>query len=205
MSRLADPENRIHLREVRVADIPTLFEWSCSPAGRTWRYRNGTPGFDQFVNELNFSVLTQLVGVRQSNGEPVCLVTAYDQSPARHAKIALLCSPSWRLSGLPMEALATFLTWLFEEYSLRKVFFEVFSGAIGPMRSALGAFCKVEGILEGFDVGANERLEDLHIFSLMKDAWMLDSTQQKVMSVLHSALTISNPAIVRKAQPAATL
>lgn len=121
------------LRPLNDADVEVLYYSSLDPkSAHTWRFRGATASPEQFRAALfGNGVLAQfMVTPREQRGYGVGLVAAYapDHS-AGHCSVAVQRadnhSPEPSTGKLMLEGTLTFLSYLFDHFNFRKIYFEI--------------------------------------------------------------------------------
>lgn len=146
------------LTAVQPGDTDFLYWLSCHPETCfRWRYRGVPPAYDRFVADLWSRVLVQFVVRRAEDGEPVGHVVAYAaDSTMRHAYVGAVFAPDHTGTGLPAQAVRTFVGYLFHTFPLHKLYLEVPGYNWPQLESGAGRLFDVEGVLSGHDYYAGK-------------------------------------------------
>ena len=146
------------LTPVQPGDSDFLYWLSCHPETCfRWRYRGAPPSYDRFVADLWSRVLVQFVVRRSEDGEPVGHVVAYAaDSTMRHAYVGAVFAPAHTGTGLPAQAVRTFVDYLFHTFPLHKLYLEVPGYNWAQLASGAGRLFDVEGVLLGHDYYAGQ-------------------------------------------------
>lgn len=141
------------LTPVQPGDTEFLYWLSCHPETCfRWRYRGAPPAYDRFVADLWSRVMVQFVVRRAEDGEPVGHVVAYAaDSTMRHAYVGAVFVPAHTGTGLPAQAVRTFVGYLFHTFPLHKLYLEVPGYNWSQLESGTGRLFEVEGVLRGHD------------------------------------------------------
>jgi RimJ/RimL family protein N-acetyltransferase len=122
-----------------------------------WRYRGAPPAYDRFVADLWSRVLVQFTVRRSGDGEPVGHVVGYAaDSTMRHAYVGAVFAPAHTGTGLPAQAVHTFVDYLFHTFPLHKLYLEVPGYNWSQLESGAGRLFTVEGVLLGHDYYAGQ-------------------------------------------------
>jgi RimJ/RimL family protein N-acetyltransferase len=146
------------LTPVQPGDTDFLYWLSCHPETCfRWRYRGAPPAYDRFVADLWSRVLVQFVVRRSEDGEPVGHVVGYAaDSTMRHAYVGAVFAPAHTGTGLPAQAVRTFVDFLFHTFPLHKLYLEVPGYNWPQLESGAGHLFDVEGVLFGHDYYAGQ-------------------------------------------------
>ncbi|MEJ5255945.1 MAG: GNAT family N-acetyltransferase [Acidimicrobiales bacterium] len=135
-----------------------------------YRFRGRTPNPDALRRLLWEEVLAQFM-ITCGGGRRVGLVSAFEPDPRnRTVHLAVLQDPEWAGSGLALEGVAVFLSYLFSQFDLRKVYAECLEGNYTPFASGSGRFFDVEGRLRAHEY-VDGRYEDVYLLAVERSRW----------------------------------
>jgi acyl carrier protein len=135
-----------------------------------YRLRAVTPSPDSFHRLLWEGVTAQFV-VRSGSGDPVGLVSCFGADfRNRHAHIGVLGDPAWRNSGLIVAGAWQFITYLFEQFDLRKLYAEVLASNLVHLLTGVDRLFEVQGKLMDHEF-LDGRYQDLYVLALDRDRW----------------------------------
>jgi RimJ/RimL family protein N-acetyltransferase len=120
------------------------------------------------------NVLTQVVARSPKSGQIGAHLLAYE-AHRLHAKVAIVAKPAWHRTGLPAEAFAFFMDYLFYNWPFRKLYVEMLSPQWQRQRS-LQRFFEVEGWLSEHEFYAG-RYVDLVIAACTRERFDLEATR----------------------------
>jgi RimJ/RimL family protein N-acetyltransferase len=132
-----------------------------------WRFRGGTPSFNQFVQSLEAGVLCQFVVTARDNNTPVGLVVAYNADLRnRFCYVAACLSPHLILSGVGVEAVLLVMRYVFHCWEFRKIYIEAPDLNFDQYRGgeSLGLFTEEGRLRDHTYMGG--RYWDMHILAL---------------------------------------
>jgi RimJ/RimL family protein N-acetyltransferase len=137
------------LRPIHPDDYEFLYQIAIAPEnGFRWRYRGAIPDRAEFVKGLTRGALVQFVVERMATSESVGLVTAYNANMRDGwAYIASICSPRFRSSGAVVDGLVTLSDYVFQNWPLRKLYFEALEFNYEQFGSVAGRLAHEEGRL----------------------------------------------------------
>lgn len=152
----------------RLYDLAT-----CEQNGYRWRFRGTTPSPEAFVHSLWNQVLAQFaVTAHAAPAVPVGLVVANRADfRSQHCYLAAVLEPGAAPTGWGMEVLGLFISYLFESFNLRKIYFESLSFNLSQFASGIGRFFVEEGRLRGHDFYGG-RWWDLHVMAIYREQWI---------------------------------
>lgn len=135
-----------------------------------YRFRGRTPSPDALRRLLWEEVLAQFM-ITCGGGRRVGLVSAFEPDPRnRTVHLAVLQDPEWAGSGLALEGVAVFLSYLFCQFDLRKVYAECLEGNYLPFASGSGRLFDVEGRLRAHEY-VDGRYEDVYLLAVERTKW----------------------------------
>jgi RimJ/RimL family protein N-acetyltransferase len=160
------------LRAVTAADYPYLMELQTAPEQLIrWRYRGRTFSPEQMQQSLWQSVLTQYLVVREDNGEPSGLVVAYNPDHRhQYAWLAMIVPPDNELAGWTFEAMALFISHLFETFGFHKLYLEMIEFNYERVASGAGTLFHVEGCLRDHELHFGRRWHQ-YLLAIYADEW----------------------------------
>ena len=163
------------LRPLTDADVEALYYSSLEPrTADRWRFRGATTSPEQFRGALfGPGTLAQfMVTPKDSRGDGVGLAAAYasDQS-AGHCYVAIQRAdshhPDPQTANLMFEGTIVFLTYLFDHFDFRKVYFEIPGFNLGLVQGWAGTILVEEGRLRDHYFYA-DRYWDQMIYALYR-------------------------------------
>lgn len=157
------------LTPIQDGDLPFLYTLATHPeVSYRWRYRGNPPPPERFAADLWGRVLVQLVARTSAGGEPAGLLVAYDADLAHgHARLGAVFAPEHAGTGLPANASALFVRYLFHTFPLRKLYLEIPGFNWDQLRSGAGRLFTVEGVLRAHDYYAG-RYWDKHLCAIYR-------------------------------------
>jgi RimJ/RimL family protein N-acetyltransferase len=134
-----------------------------------WRYTGFVPTRERFVQELFQGVLTQFVVTTRDTGEMIGLVVAYNPDMIHgYAYLGEVMVPAAVGTGVGVEAFYVFTRYLFQVFSLRKLYLEVPEYNLKSFAGGQGRLLHREGVLRGH-THYGGRYWDRHIFAVYRD------------------------------------
>jgi RimJ/RimL family protein N-acetyltransferase len=168
----------IRLRPIMEADYPQMYASALDPRWSfRWRYRGATPSMQEFVAQVSQGILSQFMVERLSDRRAIGLVSCYNaRTDLGWAYLAFtrVSTPTAAGGAEMMEGGFLFITFLFRNWSFRKLYAEVPGWNWDQFASGAGAFFTVEGVLtdhEYFD----GRFWDQRIVALDRGRWESDA------------------------------
>jgi RimJ/RimL family protein N-acetyltransferase len=166
--------DRVRLVPIEAGALPYLFSLATSPVtGRRWRYRGAMPSYDEFCRDLWHLVLAQFLVVDAGAGGPIGQVLAHSANlRSGHTRLGVLTSlpPEWGSEAVG-EAVGLFVTYLFDTWNLRKLYY---MGPPGDAAVVLGeriaVHLAVEGMLREYEWYGGA-WQDLEVLALYRDRW----------------------------------
>lgn len=157
------------LRPINPDDYATLFHMATDPRTiQRWRFRGGTPSYEDFLRHLWDKVLSQFVVVSKASGEILSLVVAYGADHRNgNAYLAVLKNPE-STNASSLEGVLIFLNYLFSTFPLRKLYLEVPEFNLTQFSAGVGTIMQSEGVLKEHDYFEG-RYWDLHILAIYRD------------------------------------
>lgn len=167
-----DSSRRVRLRPIIPNDYEYLYQLSVSPATNyRWRFRGTTPAPEKFAQDLWAGVVAQFMMVGTATGRPIGQVVAYNAQPENGlAYIGVLCDDDALGSGVALEGLGLFITYLFQHWPFRKLYAELPEFSFASVASGLEKVFVEEGLLKDYVFYA-ERYWDVHIIALSRTSW----------------------------------
>jgi hypothetical protein len=164
------------LRQLGASDVDALYGASLDPRmSHRWRFRGRTPSPADF-QRLVFSseVLCQYMVVEVATGRSVGLVTAYNaELTAGHVYVAVqrlpdeVTGPSSK--GLMIEGTFVFLQYLFDHFTLRKLYLEVPEYNLSLFELGINSLLQVEGRLREHLYWGDRHWDMYHLALYRKD------------------------------------
>jgi RimJ/RimL family protein N-acetyltransferase len=118
--------DRIQLRPIEPNDVPPLYRLALHPEiNHLWRYRGGTPSFDEFAAALFPGVVCQYVVSPVDRRDVIGHALSYN-SDLRNGftYAAVLMDSNTYATGLGTETFLLFINYLFSVWPLRKIYLE---------------------------------------------------------------------------------
>lgn len=165
----------VSLRPIFASDYEFLYDLLLGEEnGYRYRFRGATPSPEQFVQHLWQAVLAQYVVV-DTTGEPVGLVSSYGyDANAAYVRLAVALAPRAAGRGWAMESAVLFIQYLFDLWSLRKIYMDVPEFNFTALSSGVGVYFTVEGQLVGHDYYQG-RYWDEYILAVTREQWSTSS------------------------------
>jgi RimJ/RimL family protein N-acetyltransferase len=162
----------VRLRAITAADYPYLLDLQMAPEQLVrWRYRGRTFSPEQMLQSLWQSVLCQFLIVRHDNAEPSGLVIAYNpEFRHQYAYLAMIVPPDNELAGWTFEAMAIFISHLFESFGFRKLYLEMIEFNYERVASGAGTLFHIEGCLRNHEYHLG-RLWHQYLLAIYADEW----------------------------------
>lgn len=159
---------------VRPGDVDEVYELSVEGANwLRWIFRGGNVSPADVASRIfQPGVLTQMVARTEDNGAIGAHLIAYE-AQRNHAKVGVVASQAWHMTGKPVEAMLFFLTFLFDNWPFRKLYVEML-GSEWERQHSLARFFEVEGRLIEHDY-SNGRFDDLIIGACHRDSFIQES------------------------------
>jgi RimJ/RimL family protein N-acetyltransferase len=117
---------RIRLRVLDPEDYPSLFRLATDEqVSYLWKYRGATPSYEDFVRTLFPGVICQFIVSPLEGRDILGLVVAYNADLRNgYCYGALVMAPKYMNTGLGGEAFALFCNYVFQIWSIRKMYLE---------------------------------------------------------------------------------
>jgi RimJ/RimL family protein N-acetyltransferase/acyl carrier protein len=162
----------IVLRPVTAADEPYLYHLLTSGDQLVrYRLRGMTPSPESFHQFVWDRVVAQFVAVTRQ-GQPVGVVSCFDPDfRNRYAYVAAVADPAMQGNGLMAEATRLFVTYLFGEFDLRKLYAESLEPNYEQFAHGAGRLFEVEGRLREHEY-LGGRYVDALLLATHRDRWM---------------------------------
>jgi RimJ/RimL family protein N-acetyltransferase len=164
----------VQLRPVIPADYQHFYMAAMSPGqAHRWRFRGRTIAPDQFERTFFDGVLAQYSIVNRDNGDLLGLAVAYNSDlSAGYTYLGLLRIPSIRRPrGAGIEGAMLMIEYLFRNFPLRKLYFEVPTYNLDLVQSLVDSQLAVqEGVLHDHFF-FEEGFVDQHIIAIYKATW----------------------------------
>jgi RimJ/RimL family protein N-acetyltransferase len=135
-----------------------------------YRLRGATPSPDAFARFVWDQVLVHFV-VHARDGRPVGVVSAYEPDfRNRYVYIAACSLAEFETTGLVLEGVALLVSYLFENFDLRKVYAESLAVNFDRFAFGDGRFFDVEGRMRAHEYVAGT-YQDLVLLAIHRDDW----------------------------------
>ena len=147
---------------VRPGDIDAIYELGVQGTNWTrWIFRGGNVSpSDVAARVFQPGVLTQMVARSQANPAIGAHLIAYE-AQRNHAKVGIVASEAWQMTGKPVEAMWFFMDFVFGNWPFRKLYVEMM-GSEWDRQHSLRRVFEVEGRLSEHEY-FNGRFDDLII------------------------------------------
>jgi RimJ/RimL family protein N-acetyltransferase len=164
--------SRVALREITSRDYDYLYHLSLSEGlTHRWRYRGLTPSPDEFVRNLWLNVAAQFLVENRRTGSPIGHVIAFDTSHRDHwVHAAAVGQPDVESTGLIIEALGTFIDYLFLNFDFNKIYFSSIEFSYRSFRSGREWLFREEGRLAQHSFFGG-RYWDMVLFAIFRSDW----------------------------------
>jgi len=161
----------IVLRPVTGADEPYLYRLLTSGDHLVrYRLRGMTPSPESFHQFVWDRVVAQFVAVTRQ-GQPVGIVSCFDPDfRNRYAYVAAVADPSVQGNGLMAEATRLFVSYVFGEFDLRKLYAESLEPNYEQFAHGAGRLFEVEGRLRDHEFMGG-RYVDALLLAAHRDTW----------------------------------
>jgi acyl carrier protein len=152
MSALTDSE--VALRPLQPTDYDWLYSaFANANLGRRWVAHGTTPSHEEFRRLLWQGVLAQYVVELKKSAVPIGLVTAYNASFRNGvAYLSAFALPQGMYTGGVLRGLAVLISYLFDQWPIRKLYIEATETSVHQFQSALGRILAEEGRLREFEL-----------------------------------------------------
>jgi RimJ/RimL family protein N-acetyltransferase/acyl carrier protein len=162
----------IILRPVTGADEPYLYRLLTTGDQLVrFRLRGMTPSPESFHQFIWERVVAQFVATTRQ-GRPVGLVSCFDPDfRNRYAYVAAVADPELVGTGLMAEAAMVFISYVFGEFDLRKVYAESLEPNFEQFAHGAGRFFEIEGRLRDHEY-LGGRYVDALLLAAHRDRWM---------------------------------
>ncbi len=122
---------KVILRPVKDEDLAIIFRWRNSDKFRNlFHYKDSKISYEEFIREFQRDAKVrqvQSVVVEKINNTPIGLIFSHSMSRDNgHCFINLYVDEAFQVRGYGVQAFALLFCYLFEHYSLHKIYFEVF-------------------------------------------------------------------------------
>jgi RimJ/RimL family protein N-acetyltransferase len=163
---------RVALRTITTRDYDYLYHLSLSEGlTHRWRYRGLTPGPDEFVRNLWLNVTAQFLVENRRTRSPIGHVIAFDASHRDHwVHAAAVGQPDVESTGLIIEALGTFVDYLFMNFDFNKIYFSSIEFSYQAFSSGRAWLFREEGRLAQHCFYGG-RYWDMVLFTIFREDW----------------------------------
>jgi RimJ/RimL family protein N-acetyltransferase len=164
--------DHVRLRAVNQGDYLFLIDLQTAPENLLrWRYRGTTQSPEQILQSLWQGVLAQFLIVGVDTGEPIGLVVCYNpEFRYGYAFLAMIVAPQYEMTGWTFEAMALFITYLFETFGFYKLYFEMIEFNYRNLVSGEGSIFHLEGCLQNHEQHLGHRWH-LYTLAIYHDEW----------------------------------
>lgn len=162
---------RVRLRAIEPNDFEYLYRLATSEkVGLRWRLRGTTPNPDDFIRTLWDGVFAQFL-VEQRDGAPAGHVMCYGAHPRDGvASIGMVADPALLGTGMVLEAMFLFVSYLFDVGGFRKLYAEVPEYNLDQFGSGAGRYFHEEGRLRDHEWYMDRYWDVLHL-AIYRDEW----------------------------------
>jgi RimJ/RimL family protein N-acetyltransferase/acyl carrier protein len=160
----------VSLEPLRSEHIGFLYYLSTnSDSGYRWRYRGTVPAYEVFEASVWINTMAQFVVVRRQSNELIGHVVCYNGNIASgFGYIGAVFAPQYIGSGVPIEAVALFVRYLFCTWDLRKLYMEVPEFNMDAIATGVDRLFREEGRLRAHEY-YNGRHWDAHILAIYRE------------------------------------
>lgn len=162
------------LRPIRTDDLPELYASALDPRWSfRWRFRGATPSFQDFSSALWAGTLSQFIVERRLDDRAVGVVSCYNARPdagVAYVGFTRIVPSSSSPSSEMLEGGYLFLSFLFRNWSFRKLYAEVPGFTWDQFAAGQNSFFHVEGTLLNHDY-FDGRFWDHRIVAIYREEW----------------------------------
>jgi RimJ/RimL family protein N-acetyltransferase len=161
----------VRVRPVEARDYDFLFRlYTDGDHLVRYRLRGSTPSPDAFLRFLWDQVVAQFI-VESRDGHPIGLVSAFEPDfRNRYIRIAACSVDSLQSSGLVLEGVALLVSYLFENFDLRKIYAESLETNYEQFAMGEGRLFEIEGRMREHEY-LDGRYQDVVLLAIYRDAW----------------------------------
>lgn len=161
------------LRPIAPGDLEFLYDISVAEENSfRWRFRGAVPERADFVKRLSSGVLVQFLVERRATKDRIGLVSAYGANLRDGwTYVAALSAPGYRRSGAVMDAMATFVDYVFTHWPFRKVYFETLEFNYVQFQRGIESFATEEGRFRRH-IYFGDRYWDFITGAIYRDVWL---------------------------------
>jgi [ribosomal protein S5]-alanine N-acetyltransferase len=176
---------RVQLRAVTPEAYRSLYEIALEEqVNFRWRYGGAVPHFEQFVQGIHNGVLAQFLVSAPRTNKTIGLVSSYNADLRNGtAYAAVVMTTGHHRTGIGVEAMTLFLSYLLSTWPLRKVYYEAAEYNIDQYRSGLHKLFEIEGRLQNH----------LYLDGRYWDSYILASTRDQALDWVGNHLPRSRP------------
>jgi RimJ/RimL family protein N-acetyltransferase len=166
----------VRLRAFRPGDVEFLYSLIANPeVGLTWRTRGAVSSIDDFRIGLWTRAHVQLMVDAVSSGETLGCVSSYNVNLRNGIGYVAALGGSRALNrGLVPRGLALLISYLFDNWPFRKLYFEASSSSLSKFASGMGRYFVEEGRLRDYEYWRGE-YRDFVICAISRESW-IDAT-----------------------------
>ena len=136
----------------------------------SYRLRGQTPSPESFHRFVWDQVLVQFL-VTNHEGRTIGLVTCYEPNLRhRYAYLAAVADPAYQDSGLVLEGMTLFISYLFAEFDLRKLYAESLESNFTQFQTGANRVFEVEGRLKEHEY-IHGGYQDFVILAIWREPW----------------------------------
>lgn len=135
-----------------------------------YRLRGTTPSPEAFLRFVWDQVVAQFV-VESRDGRPIGVVSAFEPDfRNRFISIAACSVDELETSGLVLEGVALLVTYLFENFDLRKIYAESLERNYAQFAMGEGRLFEIEGRMREHEY-IDGRYEDFVLLAIYRESW----------------------------------
>ncbi len=161
----------VRIRPVEARDYDFLFRlYTDGDHLVRYRLRGNTPSPDAFLRFLWDQVVAQFI-VENRDGRPIGLVSAFEPDfRNRFISIAACSVDEVQSSGLVLEGVALLVSYLFENFDLRKIYAESLESNYEQFAMGEGRLFEVEGRMREHEY-IDGRYQDFVLLAIYREPW----------------------------------
>ena len=161
----------VRIRPVEARDYDFLFRlYTDGDHLVRYRLRGNTPSPEAFLRFLWDQVVAQFI-VESRDGRPIGLVSAFEPDfRNRYIHIAACSVDELQSSGLVLEGVALLVSYLFENFDLRKIYAESLESNYEQFAMGEGRLFEIEGRLREHEY-IDGRYQDFVLLAVYRDPW----------------------------------
>jgi len=189
----------VRLRSFRLPDYEFLYSLLAIPqVGLRFRSRGSTPSPEDFRALLWRDVFAQfMTETVDSKRQPLGYVSSYNANLRNGvAYLATIGSPRAIGTGLMMRAMSLLISYLFDNWPFRKLYFESPEATFASFSSVLAGLFVEEGRLREFEF-TGKGYDDVVVCSLEREAWARAVPAGLSVSAAAARRAVAQPVVVQ--------